>query len=109
MQPSATRASGGDAMALNERQDALCEASRTDFSDLRALIFDCTWRRPEVSSHTGLPLSVPGEFMRRNGVAVEVIRPATLPSAFGVQPDMREHGWPEDAWPEIWEKVLAAD
>jgi multimeric flavodoxin WrbA len=96
-------------MALSERQDALCASNRTDFSDLRALIFNCTLKRPEETSHTALLLSVPAEIMRRAGVAVEVIRPATMPIAFGVQPDMTEHGWPEDAWPAIWEKVQAAD
>ena len=30
--------------------------------------------------------------------------------ATGVYPDMREHGWAEDAWPdEIWPLVNAAD
>ena len=32
--------------------------------------------------------------MRRNGVAVETIRPAAMPIAYGVQPDMTGHGWP---------------
>jgi len=29
--------------------------------------------------------------------------------ATGVYPDMREHEWAEDAWPELFERVLAAD
>ena len=96
-------------MALNEKQAALCEANRTDFSDLRALILNCTLKRPEESSHTARLLSVPEEIMRRSGISVETIRPAGMPIAFGVQPDMREHGWAEDAWPGLWEKVKAAE
>ena len=29
--------------------------------------------------------------------------------ATGVWPDMTDHGWPSDAWPAIYPKVLAAD
>ena len=29
--------------------------------------------------------------------------------ATGVWPDMSEHGWETDDWPEIFEKVMAAD
>ena len=96
-------------MALNEQQAVLCAENTTKFSDLSALIVNCTLKRPEEASHTALLLSVPEEIMRRNGVAVEVVRPAGMPIAFGVQPDMTEHGWPQDAWPGIWDKVRAAE
>ena len=52
-------------MTLNERQEALCAANTTDFSDLRALILNCTLKRPEERSHTALLLSVPEEIMRK--------------------------------------------
>jgi multimeric flavodoxin WrbA len=96
-------------MTLNEHQEALCAQNTTDFSDLSAVMINCTLKRPEEASHTALLLSVPEAIMRKAGVAVEVIRPAAMPIAFGVQPDMTEHGWPEDAWPGIWEKVKAAE
>ncbi len=95
-------------MTLNEKQAALCASNSTDFSGLSAIILNCTLKRPDTVSHTGKLLSVPAEIMRRNGVAVEEIRPATMPIAFGVQPDMTEHGWPQDAWPELWGKIVAA-
>ena len=81
-------------MSLNDKQEALCAANGTDFSELSAVILNCTLKRPEEESHTDLLLSVPAEIMRRAGVSVEVIRPAGMPIAFGVQPDMTEHGWP---------------
>ena len=96
-------------MTMNEKQEALCDGNETDFSNLSAVILNCTLKRPEEQSHTELLLSVPAEIMRRAGVEVEMIRPASMPIAFGVQPDMTEHGWPEDAWPGIWKKIAAAE
>jgi multimeric flavodoxin WrbA len=40
---------------------------------------------------------------------VEIIRPIDHPIATGVYPDMTEHGWEQDAWPELFETVRAAD
>jgi multimeric flavodoxin WrbA len=47
--------------------------------------------------------------MERNGVSVEVIRAVDHQIATGVYPDMTEHGWDQDDWPQIFEKVMAAD
>jgi multimeric flavodoxin WrbA len=80
-----------------------------DYSDLSAVFINCTLKRsPELSNTAGLAArSI--EIMERNGVAVETIRAVDLPIATGVWPDMTEHGWEEDAWPAIFERVLAAD
>ena len=48
------------------------------------------------------------EIMRRQGVAVEEVRAIDHEIATGVWPDMTEHGWPQDDWPAIYEKVEAA-
>jgi hypothetical protein len=45
-------------MPLNEKQAALCESNRTDFSGLSAVLLNCTLKRPEEDSHTGRLLSV---------------------------------------------------
>ena len=68
-------------MSLNDKQEALCAANETDFSDLSAIILNCTLKRPEEQSHTDLLLSVPAEIMRRAGACVAVIRPAGMPIA----------------------------
>src|ERR671919_3174056 len=47
--------------------------------------------------------------MRRVGVEVDGIRAIDHEIATGVWPDMTEHGWESDEWPEIFEKVMAAD
>src|SRR5271154_4369032 len=94
---------------LTPMLEQLAEESEWDFSDLRALFINCTLKRsPEVSNTRALAdLSV--AIMERNGVSVEVIRAADHAIATGVQPDMTEHGWERDGWPEIFEKVMAAD
>jgi len=40
---------------------------------------------------------------------VDQFRAVDHPIATGLYPDMREHGWPEDAWPDLFGRVLAAD
>jgi len=47
--------------------------------------------------------------MRNNGVTVEVVRAVDHDIATGVWPDMTEHGWERDEWPELFSRVLAAD
>ncbi len=96
-------------MALNEKQEELCRESRWDFSDLHALFLNCTLKRsPEVSHTEGL-MRISMEIMQKNGVAVDLLRPVDHPVAFGVWPDMKEHGWERDDWPGILEKVMAAE
>ena len=94
---------------LTEKQAQLCEENTTDFSDLRAFFISCTLKRsPEVSNTEGLA-EISMEIMRRNGVAVDLIRAVDRNIATGVWPDMTEHGWDDDDWPEIFEQVMAAD
>ncbi len=47
--------------------------------------------------------------MEANGVSTEVIRAADHEIAFGVYPDMTEHGAAADEWPAMFDKVKAAD
>lgn len=96
-------------MSLNDRQTALCESSRTDFSDLSAVFINCTLKRPEQKSHTSLLMSSAAEIMRKSGIRVEDIRATAYRLAFGVQPDMTEHGWDRDDWPKLWKKIDGAD
>ena len=94
---------------LSPMQEELCEQSRWDFSDLSAVYINGTLKRsPEVSNTQALAdRSI--AIMERNGVAVESIRAIDHDIAVGVQPDMTEHGWERDGWPEIFQKVMAAD
>lgn len=47
--------------------------------------------------------------MESSGVSTQVIRAVDHDIATGVHPDMREHGWDVDEWPEIHSQVLASD
>jgi multimeric flavodoxin WrbA len=94
---------------LRAEEERLCEQSRWDFSDLTAMYINCTLKRsPEISHTQGLAdRSV--AVMERNGVSVEAIRAVDHEIAPGVDPDMTERGAERDDWPEIYEKVKAAD
>ena len=96
-------------MALSEKQTELCETTPSDFSALRAVYINCTLKRPEQSSHTELLMGTSAEIMRKNCVEVDVIRPTAHQIAFGVYPDMTEHGWDRDDWPMLWKTIKAAD
>lgn len=80
-----------------------------DFSDLRALYVNCTLKRSPEPSHTQALMDRSIAIMRNHGVEVEVLRAVDLDLARGVWPDMTEHGWASDVWPEVYEKVLAAN
>lgn len=87
----------------------MVDRQQYDFSDLKAVYFNCTLKRsPEQSNTEGL-MEVSRRIMAKQGVTTEVIRPVDLDIATGVYPDMREQGWDKDAWPDIWQKVKAAD
>jgi multimeric flavodoxin WrbA len=96
-------------MVLNERQEKLCDTSRWDFSDLRATYLNCSLKRSPEPSHTQGLMDRSMAILEKNGVTVESIRAVDHEIPFGVWPDMREHGWKRDDWPEIQEKVMASD
>jgi len=54
-------------------------------------------------------MDVSRSIMVKQGVGVSSIRLVDHDIATGVYPDMREHGWERDAWPEVWPQVEAAD
>jgi len=47
--------------------------------------------------------------MESQRVSVEVLRPIDFDIAHGVQPDMTAHGSETDDWPQIYNKVNAAN
>lgn len=96
-------------MALNEHQQALCSGNSTDFGALRALFINTSLKKQASESHTRLLLGVSAEIMEKNGIAVEHVHLLSMNVPPGVYPDMTEHGWAEDDWPDLWKKVQAAD
>ncbi len=94
---------------LTPRQNELCDESRWDFSDLRALYVNCTLKRSPSTSHTQGLADRSMAIMRRLGVSVDVVRAVDHEIAAGVYADMTEHGWERDDWPAIYEQVQASD
>ncbi|MEE9141983.1 MAG: flavodoxin family protein [Gammaproteobacteria bacterium] len=96
-------------MTLNEQQLEMCASSRWDFSDLSAVFLNCTLKRSPELSHTQGLIDISSAIFEKNGMSTEVLRPVDYDIAYGVYSDMTEHGWSADEWPQILDKVLAAD
>ncbi len=94
---------------LNDLQESWCDQKTWDFSGLKALFLNCTLKPSPGLSHTQGLIDISRAIMEKSGVGVEVLRPVDYDIAYGVYPDMTEHGWEKDAWPEIYAKVEAAD
>ena len=80
-----------------------------DFSNLKALFLNCTLKKSPTTSNTDGLIEISQNIMKKQGVKTETIRLIDEPIATGIMPDMTEHGWDQDAWPEIYKKVLDAD
>ena len=96
-------------MNLSEKQESLCNESKWDFSNLKALFLNCTLKPSPNESHTETLIDVSKTILEKNGVTTDLLRPVDYNIAPGVYPDMTEHGFEIDDWPEIQEKVLDAD
>ncbi len=80
-----------------------------DYSDLSAVVVNCTLKRSPEASNTQALADRSIGVLTEQGVAVEVIRAIDHDIATGVQPDMTEVGWERDEWPAIFDKVMAAE
>ncbi len=83
--------------------------NKHDFSDMKAIVFNCTLTKSPEPSHTDRLIGISRAIMDKQGVSTEVIRVVDHDIATGIYPDMREHGWDSDEWPELYKKVQAAD
>ncbi|WP_413043169.1 flavodoxin family protein [Pseudomonas sp. YJ42] len=72
---------------------------------LRALAINCTLKRSPNDSSCGLLLSQTERELEKFGVACEQIRAVD----FNIEPGVTSDEGPNDAWPAIREKILAAD
>lgn len=76
---------------------------------LKALFINTSLKKKAEDSHTRLLLKASSSIMEKNGVTVEHLHWADHDIPPGIYPDMTDHGWEKDEWPQIWEKVKAAD
>jgi len=81
------------------------------FNGLKALFINCTLKSSaQGQSHTETLMRDSMAIMEANGVDVSYLRAADHRVAFGVYPDMREHGAEADDWPDVfWPKVRDAN
>ncbi|MGI8792477.1 MAG: flavodoxin family protein [Acidimicrobiales bacterium] len=96
-------------MTLNEKQQADCDSSTWDFTDLSALFINCTLKPSPQMSHTQGLIDISKAILSANGVTVNEIRAVDHDLPAGVYPDMTEHGFDTDGWPGLFEQVMAAD
>lgn len=82
---------------------------RPDFSNLKAVYVNCTLKKSPAKSHTDTLMDVSKAIMEREGVQVESIRLVDHEVAYGIYPDMKEHNWEIDEWPEIFNRIINAD
>lgn len=92
--------------AIQEFIDAQCDAATTDYADLRAVIFNGTLKRSPESSQTDGLIAIPRGILERVGVRVDEVRTADRTIPPGVWPDMREHGYEADDFPEIHRELV---
>ena len=86
------------------------DSTAFDFTDLTAVYINCTLKRSPELSHTQGLMDRSIQLMRLQGVTVDSLRLIDQDVATGIYPDMREHGWETDGWPEVvWPLVEAAD
>lgn len=95
-------------MTLSKKQHLL-DSSEWDFSNLNALVLNCTLKKSPEMSHTEGLINISKAIMERNGISVEILRPVDYNLAYGVYPDMTKHGWDIDDWPIIYKKVMKAN
>lgn len=94
---------------LSDRDHELCSSAPASYDDLRALYINCSLKPSPGLSHTQVLADRSIAFMEANGVEVDVIRAVDHDIAPGVYPDMTEHGFATDEWPDLFERVMAAD
>ena len=83
--------------------------AKMNFSNLKAVFVNCTLKKSPQTSHTDKLFQVSKTIMEKENVTVEEIRFVDYDVATGVQPDMKEHGWKKDEWPELFKKIFSAD
>jgi multimeric flavodoxin WrbA len=79
------------------------------FDGLKAMFVNCTLKKSPEPSHTEGLVRLSREIMEKRGVQTELVRAVDHDIAIGVWPDMTEHGWERDEWPQLYPRVLDAD
>lgn len=87
----------------------MANTNEQQFRGLKALFINCSLTRSPEVSHTEKLMRVSMEIMEKQGVQVDYFRAADFQIAPGMQADMTESGYKRDDWPQLFERVRAAD
>ena len=87
--------------------DRQAAASPTRYDDLRAVIFNGTTKRSPEPSHTDGLLAIATGVLSAVGVQVDEVRTVDRDIPAGLWPDMREHGYDSDEFPQIYRELVA--
>ncbi|MFU8811936.1 MAG: flavodoxin family protein [Balneolaceae bacterium] len=94
---------------LNDIQKKWIKENKSDFSGMKALFLNCTLKKSPELSHTEQLMHLSQQIFEAVGVETEILRPVDYDIALGVYPDMTEHGWDKDEWPDIQKKIMDAE
>ena len=86
--------------------DAEVAAATTRYDDLRVAILNGTLKRSPEPSHTDGLLAITRRVLEGVGARVDVVRLVDHVVPPGVMPDMREHGWETDDFPDIYRSII---
>lgn len=86
--------------------DAEIEANQTDFSDLRAVFLNGTLKRSPEPSHTDGLAAIAQHIFHGVGCTTDAVRMVDHTIPPGVYPDMREHGWEVDDFPDLYHRLV---
>lgn len=82
---------------------------KPNFSNLSAVFVNCTLKRSPELSHTATLMEASKRIMKKENVQLDDIRFVDHQVANGVYPDMTEHNWEIDEWPELFKRIIQAD
>ena len=77
--------------------------------NLKAVIFNASLKLKSGQSHTQILLDAISNLMKKAEVDVTTVHMVNHIVPPGIYPDMTEHGYDKDEWPEIWKTVKEAD
>ena len=86
--------------------DAEIAATKTDYSDLRAVFLNGTLKRSPATSHTEGLIGISRHIFDALGVRTDLVRTVDHVIPPGVYPDMREQGWERDDFPDIYHSLI---
>ena len=87
--------------------DRQADAAPERYDDLRVVVFNGTTKRSPETSHTDGLLAIPQSIFAALGVRCDEVRTVDRTIPPGLWPDMREHGYEQDEFPDIYRSLVS--